>query len=1052
MYSRLSLFGKGLMESSWLAAAAVIPLFFSISSVQTFEPDKMYVLRFLAVLSGAAWLLTRFDAGRQKNGAALKSFFQLPLVKPVLVLAAVYLLSSIFSIVPVVSWWGLYRRAQGTVAHFCYVLLFLILLLELRRSVQLKRLQFALVLTSFPVAGYAILQHFGIDSLPWDEMIGRSAGSMGNPIFLGGYLVMVIPPTFCRIIEGFKAVPAQGEQKPDLVLICCCSIALVLQLAALFYTQSRGPVAALVGAGYICVFIFVVLHRIPRKDRLKYPAAAAGVGLLIPVLVVGVARFSAQFPAGVLLISLSTAVVFSAIVYVLIWRTHWGRAWFWLAWLVQSLALLLAFAVYSTGSANSFQIPALGRLTQFSDDAVGVRKSLWETSIQYLRAGAPAVLPEGTRDPHHRLRRVLGYGPENSWLPAYIYAVPSLGKLHAGQGLDRMHNETFDNLLTIGFAGSIAYLALIATALFYSLRCLGFHCSGQGRTFFLLFSVLGILMGGLIPLVSGAPYLAGLGIVLGLLAGMVVFVVWSGLRHERVGPRNDTKRLLIFGILGALIAHLIETGVGIAVTPTRVYFYIFLGLLAVYATRDLTPKDEPAKNRQPKTASRVQNPMLAYAVISGFVVLVESWCFTFNTVFEPSALRIFLRTWTAPSTLLLVLLTLCGGIVLMYSEKTNAGPYQSGFRKMLRGAVLALVFTWILLGMLSAVFWTVTDGSSPVQISSHAEARMTFFLFGLLLLLATVAFMVHAPQQKTSPVRVAEALFGFFLAICAIMGTWTLSLRPAWADITSRIASAYQNAGNPLAAAQLFGRASDWAPWEASYRLSLGLAQSAAAISDTGQQERASQSLKKALDLNPLDPVALRRIGAFHMQNGERASDPAVRTVQIKTAISYLRKVALLAPNLPDVYLEMGRCFFLLGDAQQANRLYQQSIQINPLYARAFMFLGEMQYRQKSIEQALQSFAQAARLDRGNIEAMKNVGLLLELLGRRDEAISASLRTLRIAPQDTVLLKRLALLYFSIGDYSSGLTFGRRAYDAAPNSGKPTLDQFIEELKNQANE
>jgi tetratricopeptide (TPR) repeat protein len=301
-------------------------------------------------------------------------------------------------------------------------------------------------------------------------------------------------------------------------------------------------------------------------------------------------------------------------------------------------------------------------------------------------------------------------------------------------------------------------------------------------------------------------------------------------------------------------------------------------------------------------------------------------------------------------------------------------------------------------------------------------------------------------------VRIAEWLFAFFLAMGAIMGTWILSLRPAWADITSRIAGAYQHAGNPLAAAQLFGRASDWAPWEASYRLSLGLAQGAAAISDAGQMGQASQSFEEALDLNPLDPEALRRFGAFYMQSGERAADRAVRTAQIKTAISYLRKAALLAPNLPDAYLEMGRCFFLMGDVQQANRLYQQAIQMSPGYTRAFMFLGEMQYRQKNIEQALQSFAQAARLDRDNIEAMKNVGFLLALLGRRDEAIRENLRALRIAPQDTVLLKRLAMLYFSIGDYSSGLAFGRRAYDAAPNFGKPPLDQFIEELKNQASD
>jgi tetratricopeptide (TPR) repeat protein len=397
-------------------------------------------------------------------------------------------------------------------------------------------------------------------------------------------------------------------------------------------------------------------------------------------------------------------------------------------------------------------------------------------------------------------------------------------------------------------------------------------------------------------------------------------------------------------------------------------------------------------------------------------------------------------------------LTLCGGIALMYSEKATAGPDQTGFRKMLWRAMRTLVFAWILPGLVFAVFWTVIDGSSPAQIASRAEARMTLFLLGLLLLLAAVAFTLHAPQRKKSPVRIAEGLFAFFLAMGAIMGTWILSLRPAWADITSRIAGAYQNAGNPLAAAQLFGRASDWAPWEASYRLSLGLAQGAAAISDAGQLGKASQSFGEALDINPLDPEALRRFGVFYMQSGERATDRAVRTAQIKTAISYLRKAALLAPNLPDAYLEMGRCFFLMGDAQQSNRLYQQAIQMSPGYARAFMFLGEMQYRQKNIEQALQSFAQAARLDRDNIEAMKNVGFLLALLGRQDEAIRENLRALRIAPQDTVLLKRIAMLYFSIGDYSSGLAFGRRAYDAAPNFGKPPLDQFIEELKNQASD
>jgi hypothetical protein len=54
MHSRLSLFGKGLMEASRLAAGAIIPLFLNISSVQTFEPAKVFILRFLALVSAVS--------------------------------------------------------------------------------------------------------------------------------------------------------------------------------------------------------------------------------------------------------------------------------------------------------------------------------------------------------------------------------------------------------------------------------------------------------------------------------------------------------------------------------------------------------------------------------------------------------------------------------------------------------------------------------------------------------------------------------------------------------------------------------------------------------------------------------------------------------------------------------------------------------------------------------------------------------------------------------------------------------------------------------------
>jgi tetratricopeptide (TPR) repeat protein len=111
------------------------------------------------------------------------------------------------------------------------------------------------------------------------------------------------------------------------------------------------------------------------------------------------------------------------------------------------------------------------------------------------------------------------------------------------------------------------------------------------------------------------------------------------------------------------------------------------------------------------------------------------------------------------------------------------------------------------------------------------------------------------------------------------------------------------------------------------------------------------------------------------------------------------------------------------------------------------MFLGEMHYRRKNYEEALKYFRLAVEVDSENIEAGKNVGFLLALLGHRAEAIRVNLDTLRMAPQDSVLLTRLAVLYFGGGDYNQGMEFARRAYDATPAPGKGSLDEFIEKLK-----
>jgi tetratricopeptide (TPR) repeat protein len=212
MRTKLSILCDGVIEAGWLAAVVVVPLFFNVYSSRVFEPDKISLLRSIALLMIAAWLVKVMedfiDRGRTTPAGGeggVSAFFRLPLVLPTLLLVGVYVLTTITSVVPRISFWGSYQRLQGTYTLFSYVVVFLLMLVTLRSRRQLERLLTMIVITSFPIALYGIIQHFQLDPLPWaGDVIARVASNMGNAIFVAAYLIMVVPITMGRFIVNLQ--------------------------------------------------------------------------------------------------------------------------------------------------------------------------------------------------------------------------------------------------------------------------------------------------------------------------------------------------------------------------------------------------------------------------------------------------------------------------------------------------------------------------------------------------------------------------------------------------------------------------------------------------------------------------------------------------------------------------------------------------------------------------------------------------------------------------------------------------------------------------------
>lgn len=1070
MISKLQIWCEAIMEAAWLAAAITIPLFFNASSAQSFEPDKVFVLRFLAIIAGTAWLLKRLSAGPQvkqlaagevSSGSPLRHL----LAMLMFALLAIYVLSSILSIAPAISWLGLYSRAQGTVTFCSYAILFLAILSELRNAAQLRRLQYAFILTSLPVAGYGILQHFRLDSFPWSNVMqGRSTGTMGNPIFLGAYLAVVIPITFGCLMQAVRILRKDSDRGPGAALAGVCSLALVLQGLALFYTQSRGPVIGLIVSGYLCVFLFLVTQKRPGRDSILIPAAAAGLGVLAPVFVIAATRIASGFGAGGGMIIPIAAVICTGLAYGFVWRRPWGRNWLWLTWLIQSAVLLAVFSFVPIRSIEeSMRATPLGRLARLSGNSVDVRRLLWQSGFQALKSGSPPAATDNGGDPLRYFRPVIGFGPENVWRAANSYASPQLARLHAAETVDRMHSETLDNLISLGFAGGLLWLTILAAAFHCALKLIGFEAmNGRGNPF-IYFSAIGCIGGVLWPWVASHPELMAVGVVAGMLAGVAAFAAWSAIRDRISSSAGDDRRMFMLGILGALIVYFVETGVGIPVTSTRTYFFILLALVAVFAVRNPNRIEEPVKKRGSKQAAMPKDQQLIFPLLSSFAIISICWSFIINNSNESSALALFWRAWFAgypgvksalpvPESLILLLLIFGGSVGLMYAESVGLQVRKASFFKTLARALFLMLAVWLVMAILSAAFWTVTEGASPLKISIDAESRVVLYIVALCLLMFAAAWrLVAADAVRHTAMRAAgmrSVCVGALAVIGVLIFTHQFVLRPARADVTFRIARAYESAGSLPASIQLYGRAATLAPLNARYRISLGLAQASAGTADAAMKQESIRSLQYAVDLNPLDPAGNRTLGAIYMQEAERSADIESRSSLLRKAIAVYQRAIRLAPNYPDAYGDMGRCYFLLGDNRKAESLYERSLQINPYYPRTHMFLGEMHFRLKNVEQAYRDFEKAYGLDRGNLDAMRNLGFILTVLGRKQDAIKMYMHALAHSPGDLMSLRRLSALYFNIGDSDAGHRYARRAYDATPAAGKGSYDAYVAGLQN----
>jgi O-antigen ligase/predicted negative regulator of RcsB-dependent stress response len=414
---RLHLLSNKVIQFGLPAIVLLVPPLINPFGYTVYPYPKIALFRFATLLLLTAWLVDLVN--RRESTGSLGDLLARPLALPVFLFAFTHILSTITSVAPRMSFWGSFFRAFGIYTVLCYVIFFFLIILRLNTARQIEQLITIALLASLPVALYGVLQHSGIDPLFPGSDYSRVISTIGNPIFLGAYLIMVIPLALGRLSVSLRTLlggsPSSPSCRSTLLEVIGYASLLILQAACLLYTKSRGPWFGLLGG----VLLFAILAGLRYRLR------------------------------KLLLITLAVSVAF--------------------------VALLLALNLPHTPLEPFSESPYLSRLVLSENLTRGtgtewVRLLIWQGTFELIKSRPNVGF---TPDPLRPLRLFIGYGPETMEIVFHQVYPPSLAHIEAREAVvDRAHNELLDLVVTTGVLGLLAFLFLMGSFFYYGLSLL----------------------------------------------------------------------------------------------------------------------------------------------------------------------------------------------------------------------------------------------------------------------------------------------------------------------------------------------------------------------------------------------------------------------------------------------------------------------------------------------------------------------------------------------------------------------------------------------------
>jgi cyclophilin family peptidyl-prolyl cis-trans isomerase/tetratricopeptide (TPR) repeat protein/O-antigen ligase len=1177
MRTRLSVFCDKLIEAGWLAAVVVVPLFFNIHSNRVFEPDKLSLLRSIALVMAAAWLVRTVEDWRLNSAGDSKStgnsataadalkepgLLRTPLVLPTLLLVVVYLIATALSVSWEVSLFGSYQRLQGTYTTLSYIVIFFLMVQGLHTKRQLNRLITTAILVSFPVALYGLVQHFGMDPLPWGgDVTTRVASNMGNAIFVAAFLIMVVPLTLSRLLENWSEAIGEFEARDVLFGVLAFLLLVSALLGGMLWRVEPSMrwarwVALLVGVMLqVPIYLLTPVQRRSAVLGISLPATFAflvafswilelffppespnyfWLGLVAAVIfMVAMVAFAYYLrkPVSRLILLATYAVILITQLICIFYTQSRGpllgllaglflflallgivKRHVWLPWLMSAaaIAVMIFLVVFNTVETPFIQklrstpyVGRLGRVLQTEEGTGKVRVLIWEGAAELIGWHEPLQRPgeDGGPDRFNAIRPIVGYGPESMYVAYNPFYPPDLAHFEKRNASpDRSHNETFDALVTTGWLGLAAYLFVFSSVFYFGLKWLGLIKESWQKWTFIGLWISGIAAGTIATWLWRGPAYIGVGIPIGGILGLAVYVFLSLLRTtfrpSAWQYAGGHYQLWILALLSAIMAHFVEIQFGIAIAATRTYFWVFAAAMVVIGTRlalqpieEATPNPEaegptehvqPAAGRRRKRASSPtpqpsrRSPsrqdwtgsILTLSVVT--ILILGTMLFDWLTP-QANNSGLLATLWKSlteskgePSPVMLVLFLFTWamiGLVGLSDLATHREARRTQSRDWLTAvAIFALVtlagaFLYALVHAtnLKPVTITATEPSNPLL---HTITYYYLFVFLVMASMAAIlAFLYHRVtvpwlwQGHLTDIGLIASIVLLVFLIPVVVSASNISI--VQADILYKQGLSSERMGQWDAAIYFYEQATEHTPDQDFYYLFLGRALMEKGRTSQGQQRKtwlaqSEEALQTAREIAPLNTDHSRNLSKLYLTWGNLSQEEQ-RSELYEKALAYSGDARTLSPNTADVLNERAQIYLAMGELDKALETFEESLALDDEYVQTHMALGQLYTSQEEWDKAIAAYEKAAEIGR-SADIYSNLGYVYSKKGDLDGALQAYQKAVELRPRQYLDHQNLAVLYNQMGESDQAILEATRALELAPESQKPALESFLAQL------